>query len=47
MDYSIIVSFVVKVVEQALPLGIIITFSERLVQMFLNFAFPKMRRDGF
>ena len=47
MDYSTIVNLVAEVVTQALPIGIIFTLAERLVQMFLSFAFPKWGKGGF
>ena len=40
IDYSVIVEMVANIVSQALPIGIIFILSERLVQMFLKFAFP-------
>lgn len=46
MDYSSIVSLMAEVVKNALPIGIIFTLGERLVQMFLAFAFPKMFKGG-
>lgn len=46
MDYSAIVSLVVEVIKQALPIGIIFLLGERLVNMFLSFAFPKTFRGG-
>lgn len=41
MDYVQIGEMVAEVVRQALPIGIIFCLSERLVHMFLSFAFPK------
>ena len=46
MDYSAIVSLVVEVIKQALPIGIIFLLGERLVNMFLSFAFPKTFKGG-
>lgn len=46
MDYSAIVNLVVEVIKQALPIGIIFLLGERLVNMFLSFAFPKTFRGG-
>lgn len=46
MDYSVIVSLVVEVIKQALPIGIIFLLGERLVNMFLSFAFPKTFKGG-
>lgn len=46
MDYSSIVNLMAEVVKNALPIGIIFTLGERLVQMFLAFAFPKMFKGG-
>lgn len=46
IDYSVIVEMVANIVGQALPIGIIFILSERLVQMFLKFAFPKMFKGG-
>lgn len=46
IDYSVIVSLVVEVVKTALPIGIIFLLGERLVNMFLNFAFPKTFKGG-
>lgn len=45
-DYSIIVEMVASIVSQALPIGIIFILAERLVQMFLRFAFPKIFKGG-
>lgn len=41
MNYSVIGEMVADIVKQALPIGIIFTLAERLVRMFLHFAFPK------
>lgn len=41
MDYNVIGQMIANVVGQALPIGIIFCLAERLVQMFLSFAFPK------
>lgn len=41
MDYNLIGQMVADIVTQALPIGIIFTLAERLVHMFLSFAFPK------
>ena len=46
MDYSQIGTMVADVVKQALPIGIIFILAERLVQMFLTFAFPKIFKGG-
>ena len=46
MDYSAIVNLVVEVIKQALPIGIIFLLGERLVNMFLTFAFPKTFKGG-
>lgn len=46
MDYSTVVSLMVEIVKNALPIGIIFTLGERMVQMFLAFAFPKMFKGG-
>lgn len=46
MDYSQIGTMVADVVKQALPIGIIFSLAERLVQMFLTFAFPKIFKGG-
>lgn len=45
MDYSYIGQLVAEVCKNALPIGIIFSLSERLVQMFLSFAFPKWHKD--
>ena len=45
MDYNVIGQMVASVVAQALPIGIIFVLAERLVQMFLSFAFPKKFKD--
>lgn len=47
MDYQTIIDLVAEVIKNALPIGIIFTLSERLVNMFLGFAFPKWRGGGF
>lgn len=41
MDYNLIGQMIANIVSQALPIGIIFCLAERLVQMFLSFAFPK------
>lgn len=46
MDYQPIINLVVEVVKNALPIGIIFLLVERLVNMFLSFAFPKTFRGG-
>lgn len=46
MDYVQIGQLVAEVVKNALPVGIVFTIAERLVQMFLAFAFPKMFKGG-
>lgn len=46
IDYSIIGQIVADIVRQALPIGIIFILAERLVQMFLHFAFPKTFKGG-
>lgn len=46
MDYSQIGIMVADVVKQALPIGIIFILAERLVQMFLMFAFPRIFKGG-
>lgn len=45
-DYSVIVNMIADIVKQALPIGIIFLLSERLVQMFLTFAFPRIFKGG-
>lgn len=45
MDYSVIGELVADVCKQSLPIGIIFALSERLVQMFLSFAFPRWHKD--
>lgn len=42
MDYSSVVSLVVDILQSALPIGIIFILTERIVQMFFHFAFPKI-----
>lgn len=46
MDYTAVVDLLVQVVKQALPFGIIFCLTERLVNMFLTFAFPKTFKGG-
>lgn len=46
IDYSVVVNMIANIVSEALPIGIIFILSERLVQMFLKFAFPKMFKGG-
>lgn len=46
MDYSTIVNLMAEVIKNALPIGIVFTLGERLVQLFLTFAFPKMFKGG-
>ena len=45
MDYSLIGQMIADIVKQALPIGIVFALAERLVQMFLCFAFPKWHKD--
>lgn len=45
MDYSVIGELVADVCKNALPIGIIFALAERLVQMFLSFAFPRWHKD--
>ena len=46
MDYQEVINLVVIVMKNALPLGIIFLLAERLVNMFLTFAFPKTFKGG-
>lgn len=46
MDYQVVVSLVVEVIKNALPIGIVFLLAERLVNMFLSFAFPKTFKGG-
>lgn len=46
MDYSFCGQLMADIVTNALPIGIVFTLAERLVQMFLAFAFPKMFKGG-
>lgn len=46
IDYTVVVQMIADIVSQALPIGIIFILSERLIQMFLKFAFPKMFKGG-
>ena len=46
IDYNVVVNMIADIVKQALPIGIIFILSERLVQIFLKFAFPKMFKGG-
>lgn len=46
MDYTVVVNLLAEVMKYALPIGVIFTLGERLVQMFLAFAFPKMFKGG-
>lgn len=46
MDYQEVVNLVVIVIKNALPLGLIFLIAERLVHMFLSFAFPKTFKGG-
>ena len=46
MDYNSLFILVAEVIKNALPIGIAFTLAERLVQMFLSFAFPKMFKGG-
>lgn len=46
IDYTLIGEMVADIVGQALPIGIIFILAERLVQMFLHFAFPKIFKGG-
>ncbi len=46
IDYSMVVNLVVEVIKTALPIGIIFLLGERLVNMFLQFVFPKTFKGG-
>lgn len=46
MDYQAIINLVAEVIKNALPIGIIFLLGERLVNMFLSFAFPKTFKGG-
>lgn len=46
MDYQIIGNLMGEIIKYALPIGIIFTLGERVVQIFLAFAFPKMFKGG-
>ena len=46
IDYSVVVNMIANIVRQALPIGIIFVLSERLIQLFLKFAFPKTFKGG-
>lgn len=46
MDYSTIGNLCVEIVKNALPLGICFALTERCVNMFLSFAFPKTFKGG-
>ena len=46
IDYSVVVNLVIEVIKTALPIGIIFLLGERLVNIFLNFAFPKTFKGG-
>lgn len=46
MDYTAIVELVAEVIKLALPIGIVFTLAERIVNMFLAFAFPKTFKGG-
>lgn len=46
MDYTQIFTLIAEIVKISLPIGICFTLAERVVQMFLSFAFPKMFKGG-
>lgn len=46
MDYQPVVNLVVEYMQAGLPIGIIFLLAERLVNMFLSFAFPKTFKGG-
>lgn len=46
MDYQSVVNLMVEVIKNALPIGIVFLLGERLVYMFLSFAFPKIFKGG-
>lgn len=46
MDYQPIVNLVGEVMQNALPIGIVFLLAERLINMFLSFAFPKVFKGG-
>ena len=46
IDYEASAVLVTQVIESALPMAIVFIFAERLVNMFLSFAFPKTFKGG-
>lgn len=46
MDYVIIGNLMAEIIKYSLPIGIVFTLGERVVQIFLAFAFPKMFKGG-
>ena len=46
IDLETASSLVIEVIESALPMGIVFIFAERIVNMFLKFAFPKTFKGG-
>lgn len=46
IDYSSVVPLLVDVLGSALPIGVMFLFTDRLVNMFLSFAFPKTFKGG-
>ena len=46
MDYQEVINLMVVVIKNALPIGLIFLLCERLVNMFLSFAFPKTFKGG-
>ena len=46
IDFQVSAELVTEIIEQALPMGIVFIFAERIVNMFLSFAFPKTFKGG-
>ena len=46
IDFQVSSEIVTEIIEQALPMGIVFIFAERIVNMFLSFAFPKTFKGG-
>lgn len=42
MEYAVVVNLVVDILKSALPIGIVFIIAEKIVQLFLHLAFPKV-----
>ncbi len=46
MNYQTVIDLAIEVVKAGLPIGVIFLLVERVVNLFLSFAFPKTFKGG-